>query len=121
MRREEKMMGKKELSRGVVELDEGVKTVARIVGVEAKKPKKIKVGTEMPTEFLTKEGAVRIPPLPMRRDLQEWGFSRAFTRFISIQLIGVSIPKPAPSNTTAPLIKSTSVSRVPRMSCSMGE
>jgi hypothetical protein len=40
---------------GVVELDEGVKTVARIVGVDAKKPEEIKVGTAMRSEFLTKE------------------------------------------------------------------
>jgi uncharacterized OB-fold protein len=39
---------------GVVELDEGVKTVARIVGVEAKKPEQIKVGTSLRAEFLEK-------------------------------------------------------------------
>jgi len=45
---------------GVVELDEGVKAVARIVGVDAKKPEAIKVGTAMQAEFLTKEdGGVR--------------------------------------------------------------
>jgi len=37
---------------GVVELDEGVKTVARIVGVDAKKPEEIKVGTPLKAEFL---------------------------------------------------------------------
>jgi len=43
---------------GVVELDEGVKTVARIVGVDAKKPEGIKVGTPLKAEFLSKgEGA----------------------------------------------------------------
>ena len=37
---------------GVVELDEGVKTVARIVEMDAKKPEKIKVGTALKAEFL---------------------------------------------------------------------
>ncbi len=45
---------------GVVELDEGVKAVARIVGVDAKKPEQIKVGTPLKAEFLTKgEGPTR--------------------------------------------------------------
>ncbi|MCX5914396.1 MAG: Zn-ribbon domain-containing OB-fold protein, partial [Deltaproteobacteria bacterium] len=45
---------------GVVELDEGVKAVARIVGVDAKKPEQIKVGTALQAEFMTKEeGCVR--------------------------------------------------------------
>jgi len=45
---------------GVVELDEGVKTVARIIGVEAKKPEQIKVGTSLKAEFLEKgEGPER--------------------------------------------------------------
>ena len=45
---------------GVVELDEGVKAVARIVGVNAKKPEEIRVGTAMQAEFMTKEeGGVR--------------------------------------------------------------
>ena len=39
---------------GVVELEEGVKTVARIVGVDAKKPEQIKVGTPLKAEFLEK-------------------------------------------------------------------
>jgi uncharacterized OB-fold protein len=39
---------------GVVELDEGVKTVARIVGVDAKKPELVKVGTPLKAEFLKK-------------------------------------------------------------------
>ncbi len=39
---------------GVVELDEGVKTVARIVGMDAKNPEKIKVGTALKAEFLEK-------------------------------------------------------------------
>lgn len=39
---------------GVVELDEGVKAVARIVGVDAKKPEQIKVGTPLNGEFLEK-------------------------------------------------------------------
>lgn len=41
---------------GVVELDEGVKAVARIVGVDAKKPEQIKVGTPLRAEFLEKGG-----------------------------------------------------------------
>jgi uncharacterized OB-fold protein len=45
---------------GVVELDEGVKAVARIVGVDAKKPEQIKVGTALKPEFLIKdEGSVK--------------------------------------------------------------
>jgi hypothetical protein len=45
---------------GVVELDEGVKAVARIGGVDAKKPEQIKVGTALQAEFMTKEeGGVR--------------------------------------------------------------
>jgi len=45
---------------GVVELDEGVKAVVRIVGVDAKKPEQIKVGTPLKAEFLTKgEGPTR--------------------------------------------------------------
>jgi uncharacterized OB-fold protein len=41
-------------------LDEGVKAVARIVGVDAKKPEQIKVGTALQAEFMTKEeGGVR--------------------------------------------------------------
>ena len=39
---------------GVIELEEGVKTVARIVGVDAKKPEQIKVGTPLKAEFLQK-------------------------------------------------------------------
>jgi uncharacterized OB-fold protein len=39
---------------GVVELDEGVKAVARIVGVDSKKPEQIKVGTPLTAEFLKK-------------------------------------------------------------------
>jgi uncharacterized OB-fold protein len=43
-----------------VELVEGVKAVARIVGVDAKKPEQIKVGTALQPEFMTKEeGGVR--------------------------------------------------------------
>lgn len=45
---------------GVIELEEGVKTVARIVGVDAKKPEQIKVGTPLKAEFLQKgEGPER--------------------------------------------------------------
>jgi uncharacterized OB-fold protein len=43
---------------GVVELREGVKIVARITGVDAKKPEQIKVGTALSAEFIQKgEGA----------------------------------------------------------------
>lgn len=38
---------------GVVELEEGVKTVARIIGVDAKKPEQIKVGMLLKAEFLS--------------------------------------------------------------------
>jgi len=45
---------------GVVELDEGVKAVARIIGVDAKKPEQIKVGTPLKAEFLQRgAGLVR--------------------------------------------------------------
>jgi len=45
---------------GVVELEEGVKAVARIIGIDAKKPEQIKVGTLLKAEFLTKgEGLAR--------------------------------------------------------------
>jgi uncharacterized OB-fold protein len=39
---------------GVVELEEGAKTVARIIGFDAKKPELIKVGTPLKAEFLEK-------------------------------------------------------------------
>lgn len=39
---------------GVIELEEGVKIVARIVGFDAKKPEQIKVGTPLKAEFLQK-------------------------------------------------------------------
>jgi hypothetical protein len=39
---------------GVVELDEGVKTVARILGVDANKPDQIKVGMSLKAEFIGK-------------------------------------------------------------------
>ena len=43
---------------GVVELQEGPKIVARITGVDAKKPEQIKVGMLLKAEFLSKgEGA----------------------------------------------------------------
>jgi hypothetical protein len=43
---------------GVVELDEGVKVVSRIVGVDSRKPEQIKVGTPLKAEFIKKgEGA----------------------------------------------------------------
>jgi len=45
---------------GVVELEEGTKTVARIIGFDAKKPELIKVGTPLKAEFLEKgEGPER--------------------------------------------------------------
>ena len=37
---------------GVVELREGVKIVARITGVDAKKPEQVKVGIPLKAEFL---------------------------------------------------------------------
>jgi uncharacterized OB-fold protein len=37
---------------GVVELEEGAKIVARITGVDAKKPAEIKVGTPLKVEFI---------------------------------------------------------------------
>ena len=37
---------------GVVELDEGVKVVARIDGVDASKPETIKIGTPLEVQFL---------------------------------------------------------------------
>jgi len=39
---------------GGVELDEGVRAVARIVGVNAKQPETIRVGTSLAAEFLSK-------------------------------------------------------------------
>jgi hypothetical protein len=52
---------------GVVELDEGAKAVARIVGVDAQKPEEIKVGTAMRAEFVTKEeGGARKTSLVFR-------------------------------------------------------
>jgi uncharacterized OB-fold protein len=45
---------------GVVELEEGAKTVARIIGFDAKKPELIKVGTPLKAEFHEKgEGPER--------------------------------------------------------------
>jgi hypothetical protein len=45
---------------GVVELEEGVKTVARIIGVDAKKPEQIQVGTYLRAEFLKRaEGSAK--------------------------------------------------------------
>ena len=41
---------------GVVELREGPRIVARIVGVDAEKPSEIKVGTPLRAEFLTTGG-----------------------------------------------------------------
>jgi len=40
---------------GVVNLEEGVKAVARIVGVDARKPELIKIGTPLQAEFIVKE------------------------------------------------------------------
>jgi len=43
---------------GVVELEEGVKVVARIDGVDGSKPETIKIGTPLKVEFLHRgEGA----------------------------------------------------------------
>jgi uncharacterized OB-fold protein len=42
---------------GVVELEEGVKVVARIEGVDASKPEAIKIGTPLEVEFLHKSEA----------------------------------------------------------------
>jgi len=39
---------------GVVELDEGVKAVARIIGIDAKTPEQIKPGIPLEAEFLKK-------------------------------------------------------------------
>lgn len=52
---------------GVVELKEGPKIVARITGVDAKKPEGIKVGTPLKAEFLPKgEGADKQTSLAFR-------------------------------------------------------
>lgn len=52
---------------GVVDLKEGVKAVARITGIDAKKPEQIKVGTPLKADFLTKdEGGVRKTSLAFR-------------------------------------------------------
>jgi uncharacterized OB-fold protein len=40
---------------GVVDLDEGVKAVARIVGVDARKPEQLEVGSSLQAEFAVKE------------------------------------------------------------------
>jgi uncharacterized OB-fold protein len=37
---------------GIVELDEGIKISARILGVDARHPEQIKIGTPMTAEFL---------------------------------------------------------------------
>jgi uncharacterized OB-fold protein len=45
---------------GVVELEEGLKVVARITGLDARKPEQIKVGTPLKVEFIhTGEGSNR--------------------------------------------------------------
>jgi uncharacterized OB-fold protein len=52
---------------GVVDLDEGVRAVARIVGVDAKKPELLKIGTPLKAEFLAKEeGGVKQTTLVFR-------------------------------------------------------
>ena len=52
---------------GVVELDEGAKTVARIIGVDANKPEQIKVGMSLKAEFFGKgEGPDRHTSLSFR-------------------------------------------------------
>ena len=40
---------------GVVDLEEGVKAVVRIGGVDARKPELLKIGTPLKAEFLVKE------------------------------------------------------------------
>lgn len=53
---------------GVVELDEGVKTVARILGVDASKPDQIKVGMSLKAEFLERgEGPDKHTSLVFRK------------------------------------------------------
>ena len=42
---------------GIVELDEGVKISARILGVEAKQPETIRIGTPLTIEFLERGDA----------------------------------------------------------------
>jgi len=37
---------------GVVELEEGPKTVGRIIGLDARKPDEVKVGTQLKAEFM---------------------------------------------------------------------
>ncbi len=52
---------------GVVELDEGVKTVARIIGLNANRPEQINVGVSLKAEFLEKgEGPDRHTSLAFR-------------------------------------------------------
>ena len=52
---------------GVVELEEGVKIVGRIIGLDAKKPEKIEVGTPLKAEFIhTGEGPDRRTVLAFR-------------------------------------------------------
>lgn len=45
---------------GVVELEEGVKISARILGVDAKKPEAIQVGTPVEVEFFQEEARVSL-------------------------------------------------------------
>lgn len=52
---------------GVVELKEGVKAVARITGIDAKKPEQIRIGLPLKAEFLTtEEGGIRKTSLAFR-------------------------------------------------------
>lgn len=45
---------------GVVELDEGVKAVARITGVDARKPDQVRVGMSLHADFVSKgDGAAK--------------------------------------------------------------
>lgn len=44
---------------GVAELDEGVKVVARLIGLDAKKPEQIRVGTRLAADFLRREGGAQ--------------------------------------------------------------
>jgi uncharacterized protein len=58
---------KKPYVSGVVELKEGPRVVARIIGVDAGKPEKIKIGMAVKADFLEKrEGGGRISALAFR-------------------------------------------------------
>lgn len=53
---------------GIVELEEGVKISARILGVDASNPEKIKVGTPLSLEFIHRgEGGDRVTFLAFKQ------------------------------------------------------